>query len=226
MGYNIFKVPALGRASVAVVLVCALSLTGCAKSLTRWVVNLRTSQGDAALQKPSLPEAQKEFELALALDPKNAHARAGLAKTLYLTARADFTNSKLDEASLAIAEALRYAPSDAATLALASEIDQAKIRREIVMANYPTYGSITSALKPVFKEIVASNTEVERQVKLFSSDFDTSHLTRAIIESYNLEDEAHRTAQRLISYRTLVTSGQSKAVAPSAAQAPALLPIP
>ncbi|MBV8595609.1 MAG: hypothetical protein JOZ50_05090 [Candidatus Eremiobacteraeota bacterium] len=211
---------------IAVILICTLPLGGCAKSITHWMVNLRTSQGDAALLKPSLPEAKKEFELALALDPKNPHARAGLAKTLTLLAHADFTNSKLDEASAEIAEALKSAPNDAAALALAGEIEQAKIRREIVVANYPLYGSISSALKPVFKEIVASNVEVEKQVKLFSNDFDTSHLTRAIVESYDLEDEAHRMAQRLIAYRGLVQSGETKAVAPAAAQAPALLPIP
>jgi tetratricopeptide (TPR) repeat protein len=226
MDYNIRSGATFRRTVVVVMLICALSLTGCAGPITRWMVNLRTSQGDAALQKPSLPEAKKEFELALALDPKNPHARAGLAKTLYLTARADFANSRLDEASAEIAEALKYAPSDAATLALAGEIDQAKIRREIVVANYPLYGSISSALKPVFKDIVASNNEVEKQVKLFSNDFDTAHLTRAIVDSYDLEDEAHRMAQRLISYRALVSSGQSKAVAPASAQAPALLPIP
>jgi tetratricopeptide (TPR) repeat protein len=207
-------------------LVCALSLAGCARPITRWMVNLRTSQGDTALLKPSLPEAKKEFELALALDPKNLHARAGLAKTLYLTARADFTNSKLDEAAAEITEALKYAPNDAEALALAGEIDQAKIRREIVISNYPLYGSISSALKPVFKDIVASNNEVEKQVKLFSNDFDTAHLTRAIVDAYDLEDEAHRMTQRLIGYRALVTSGQTKTVAPAAAQAPALLPIP
>ncbi len=220
MGYII-------RKSLLVLALCsALSLTGCAQSITRWIVNLRTSQGDQALVRPNLAEAQKEFELALALDPKNPHARAGLAKTLYLTAKDDFGNSKLDEASAEITEALKYAPSDAATLALASEIDQAKIRREIVIANYPLYGSISSALKPVFKEIVASNTEIEKQVKAFSSDFDTAHLTRAIIESYDLEDEAHRMGLRLITYRGLVQSGQTKATTPTAAQAPALLPIP
>ncbi len=206
--------------------VCALALGGCAQSITHWMVNLRTSQGDAALAKPSLPEAKKEFQLALALDPKNAHARAGLAKTLYLTAKADFVSSKLDEAASDIAEALKYAPSDAATLALANDIDQAKIRREIVVANYPLYGSINAALKPVFKEIAAGNHEIETEVKAFSSDFDTAHLSKAIVESYDLEDVAHRMGLRLITYRGLVQSGQEKAKAPPESEAPSLLPIP
>jgi tetratricopeptide (TPR) repeat protein len=220
MGFNMRKaVPALALAAV-------LGLTGCAQSITRWVVNLRTSQGDAALLKPNLAEAKKEFQLALALDPHNQHARAGLAKALYLTAKADFGNSKLDEAAAEIDEAIKYAPSDAATLALASDIDQARIRREIVVANYPLYGSISSALAPVFKEIAVSNLEIEKQVKAFSGDFDTAHLTRATAEAYDLEDEAHRMGLRLITYRGLVQSGQIKAVTPATAQAPAPLPIP
>jgi len=214
------------KAALALLLISSLSLTGCAKSLTQWIVNLRNSQGDAALERPSLPEAQKEFELALQMEPKNAHARVGLAKTLYLTAKADFVNSKLDEAALEIAEALKYAPSDAATLALAGEIDQARIRREIVVGNYPLYGSISSALKPAFKNVEEGNKEIELQVKRFSSDFDTSHLSRAIAQSYDLEEEAHRIATRLIAYRGLVQSGQSKAVTTAAGQPPALLPIP
>ncbi len=215
-------------ALVLVALAYALTVAGCAQSITRSIVNLRTSQGDAALAKeqPALAEAEKEYKLALALEPRNAHARAGLAKALYLTAKADFTNSKLDEAAAEISEALSYAPNDAAALALAGEIDQAKIRREIVIANYPLYGSVNAALKPVFKQITASNKEIERQITAFSSDFDTSHLTKAITEAYDLEDEAHRTAQHLITYRGLVQTGQSKARAPAASAAPALLPIP
>lgn len=206
----------------------ALTGTGCAQGLTHWMVNLRTSQGDTALARehPNFVEAEKEYKLALALDPKNTHARAGLAKALYLTAKEDFANSKLDEAATDIAEALKYAPNDAATLALASDIEKAKIRREIVVANYPLYGSINAALKPVFKQIGISDAAIEKQVKAFSSDFDTAHLTRAIVETYDLEDEAHRMGLRLITYRSLVQSGQKTAVPASQGEAPSLLPIP
>jgi tetratricopeptide (TPR) repeat protein len=205
----------------------AISLGGCAQSVTQWMVNLRTAQGDAALARPSLLEAQKEYSLALALDPKNMHARAGLAKVLYLTAKADFAGSKLDVAATEIAQSLKYTPNDAAALALSNEIDQAKIRREIVISNYPLYGSINSALRPTFRQINAANAEIAKQVKAFSSDFDTAHLTKAITESYDLEEEVHRMATRLIVYRGVVTSGQTKVIkAPNETGAPSLLPIP
>ena len=214
------------RLAPACAIACALALSGCAQSITRWMVDLRTSQGDAAIANPNgIAEAKKEYQLALALDPKSAHARAGFAKALYLTAKADFATSKLDEAASDIAEALKYAPNDAATLALANDIEQAKIRREIVVANYPLYGSINAALKPAFKQITESNKVIGAQVKAFSNDFDTTHLTKAITETYDLEDEVHRMGLRLISYRASVQSGQ-KPRAPAASEAPSLLPIP
>lgn len=221
MACNIAK-----RLAVLAAAVCATMSSGCASGVTHWMVDLRNSQGDSALARPSLPEAEKEYRLALALDAHNAHARAGLAKVLYLRAKADFAESMLDVAADEIAQSLRYAPDDAAALALANEIDQAKIRREIVISNYPLYGSITTALSPAFKQVAASSKEISKQVKAFSSDFDTAHLTKAIVESYDLEDEVHRMSLRLITYRGYVTSGQAKAAAASQPSAPSLLPIP
>lgn len=216
----------LKRLLAAGALLCALCTAGCAAGVTHWMVSLRNAQGDSALARPALPEAEKEYRLALALDPRNAHARAGLAQVLYLRARADFTESMLDVAADEIAQSLRYGPDNAAALALSNEIDQAKIRREIVISNYPLYGSINAALGPTFKQIAASSTEIQKQVKTFSSDFDTAHLTRAIIESYALADEVHRMASRLVIYRGYVTSGEAKAITSTGASAPSLLPVP
>lgn len=216
----------LKRLAAACMIGCALALGGCAQSITHWMVGLRNSQGDEALARPNLIDAEKEYSLALALDPKNSHARAGLATVLYLRAKEDFTNSKLDTAEAEVKGALNYAPSDAATLALANEIEQAKIRREIVIANYPLYGSISTSLLPVFRHLAATNKEVEKQVHRFASDYDTAHLTRAIIESYDLEQEAHRMGLRLIAYRSLVQASGEKAKTPIESEAPSLLPIP
>ncbi|HXW51046.1 MAG TPA: hypothetical protein VEJ41_03555 [Candidatus Acidoferrales bacterium] len=204
----------------------ALASSGCAGPITQWMINVRNAQGDAALARPSLPEAEKEYRLALALDKKNTHARAGLAKVLYLRAKVDFADSMLDEAADEIAQSLRYAPDDAAALALSNEISQAKIRREIVISNYPLYGSIDAAVAPAFKSMTESGKVIQKEVKAFSSDFDTAHLTKAIVTSYDLEDEVHRLGLRLITYRGYVTSGQTKAAAASESTAPSLLPIP
>ena len=214
------------RFGAAAVAALALLSAGCAGSVTQWMVELRSSQGDTALENNSLVEAEKEYELALKLDPHNAHARAGLAKVLFLQARADFINLKLDQARVDIAGALKYAPDNDETKVLAAQIDQAKIRREIVLANYPLYESVGAGLSESLRTLTASQLEIGRQLKSFRSDFDTAHLTRAIVASYDLEEEAHRVASRIVSYRSLVVSGSSKAKAPAKSETPNLLPVP
>jgi len=77
-----------------------------------------------------------------------------------------------------------------------------------------------------FKQIATSDKAIEAQVKAFSSDFDTAHLKKAIVETYDLEDEAHRMGQRLVTYRSLVQSGQQKSTPAAQGETPSLLPIP
>ena len=213
--------------AIASVAVVVAALTGCAGgNVARWMVDLRSSQGDAALKNGNVAEALGEYDLALRLDPKNAHARAGLAKALTLRAQAEFVDSKLEEAATDIAKAHYYAPSDSVTQALAGQIEQATIRREVVVANYPLYGSMATSIDDSLKTVVSTNAQIAKELKLFRADYDTNHLTKAIVESYDLEDEAHRVTLRLVSYRALVQSGAVNRQAAAAADAPNLLPIP
>jgi tetratricopeptide (TPR) repeat protein len=213
-------------AAAAAAVVLSVALSGCAGTVTRWMVDLRTSQGDSALARSSLVEAQKEYELALRLDPHDARARASLARVLLLQAHADFDASALDQAETEISEARKYAPADAAAQALASQIEQAKIRREIVLSNYPLYESVGTSLGDSLKTLTASQKEIAKQLKGFAADFDTGHLTKAITAAYDVEDEAHRVTLRLISYRGLVSSGAAASRAPAESETPSLLPIP
>lgn len=204
----------------------ASTLAGCAGSITQWLVNLRTSQGDSALAQSSLLEAEKEYGLALKLDPHDTQARSGLARVLLLQARQNFANSRLDLAGDAINLALKYAPDDVPTQALAAQIGQAKIRREIVLANYPLYASVGTSLNDSMRSLTATQRDVAKQLKAFDNDFDTTHLTRAIEEAYDLEDGAHRLTSRIVGYRDLVSSGAPKSGAPSQSEVPNLLPVP
>jgi tetratricopeptide (TPR) repeat protein len=204
----------------------SVALAGCAGTVTRWMVDLRTSQGDSALAQSSLVEAEKEYDLALRLDPHDARARTSLARVLFLQARADFNASALDQAGSEISEARKYAPADAAAQALASQIEQAKIRREIVLSNYPLYESMGSSMTDSLKTLTATQKEIAKQLKAFNADFDTGHLTKAIVAAYDVEDEAHRLTVRLVSYRGLVASGASASRAPAESETPNLLPIP
>jgi tetratricopeptide (TPR) repeat protein len=214
-------------AACALTALVAAGMAGCGGgSVARWMVDLRSSQGDTALKAGNVAEALGEYDLALRLDPKNAHARAGLAKALTLRAQAEFTDSKLEEAATDIAKAHYYAPSDAVTQALAGQIEQALIRREVVVANYPLYGSMATSIADSLKTIVSTNAQIEKELKAFRADYDTNHLTKAIVESYDLEDEGHRVTLRITSYRALVQSGAVNRQAAAAADAPSLLPIP
>jgi len=204
----------------------AFMLCGCAAPLSRRIVSLRNAQGDAAMANHDLSEARKEYALALALSPANAHARQGLAHVMFLNAGADFINAKLDQAQSEVAAALKYAPNDAATQALKGQIDQAKIRREIVIANYPLYASVGASLGESLKAVDATKKDVEKQLRSFDYDYDTAHLQKAIVESYDLQQDMHRIMLRLVAYRNLVTSGASKSRAPIQTQTPNLLPIP
>jgi tetratricopeptide (TPR) repeat protein len=213
-------------AAAAAVAAASIGLGGCAGAVTQWMVSLRTSQGDSALAQSSYVEAEKEYDLALKLDPHDAAARSGLARVLFLQAHADFVESKLDEADAEIGEARKYAPSDVSMQALSTQIEQAKIRREIVLANYPLYESVGTSLTDSLKALTATQKEIAKQLKAFNSDFDTDHLTDAIVESYDLEDGAHRVTSRLVSYRSLVSSGAPKPSAPAESEIPNLLPVP
>lgn len=213
-------------AAIALALTLFVSMAGCAGSITSWLVNLRNSQGDSALVNKNLAEAEKEYQLALALAPKDKHARAGLATVLYQKALANYTESKLDYAEAEVHDALRYAPDDANAQALASDIEQAKIRRDIVIANYPAYESVGASISASLKTITTSNKDIQKQVAAFGYDYDPARLTRAIADAYALQDEIARITQRLISYRALVQAGVPRAQAPTTSEAPNLLPIP
>lgn len=214
----------IGRVAIAAAI--CLILTGCAGAMTSWLVNLRNSQGDSALANGKLVEAQKEYQLALALAPTDKHARAGLAQVLFQKASANFLAAKLDFAETEVRDALKYAPDDANAQALASEIEQAKIRRDIVIANYPAYASVGASIAASLKSVAATNKDIAKQVTAFGYDYDPTHLSKAIAEAYALQDELTRITQRLISYRTLVQAGVPKTQGLITTETPNLLPIP
>ncbi len=105
-------------------------------------------RGREMLQQGYLPEAEKQLREAIALDPTNAAAHAGLGRALesrqdyagaraearaslrlapsaeayLLLARLDLRDNKVEEAARSVEQALALAPGDAAALALEREI--------------------------------------------------------------------------------------------------------
>jgi tetratricopeptide (TPR) repeat protein len=205
----------------------ALMLCGCSGIFEDQIVALRNSQADAALQSQNVAEAEKEYGLALALAPNDEHARTGLAQSLYLHAKANLAAGDIDEAYIEVQKALKYAPKDAAVLDLASAVDDAKIRRDIVVSNFPSFKSSSDAISALLKANGQANKDIQLQLHDFHIDFDTAHLAKAIAQSYDLEEEQHRVTQRLIAYKGQVESGApGQARAQPQVETPGLLPIP
>jgi|SRR5271166_2341504 len=204
-----------------------LTLCGCTGVFRNQLVDLRNAQADAALQNQNVAEAEKEYALALHLAPNDEHARAGLARSLYLHAKASLAAGDIDEAYLEVQKALTYAPKDAAVLDLASAIDQAKIRRDIVVSNFPSFKTSSDAISALLKTNAQANKDIQLQLHDFHIDFDTAHLNKAIAQSYDLEDQQHRATQRLIAYKGQIESGATgQPRAQTQVEMPGLLPIP
>ena len=116
-----------------------LATTGCASSIASWIVKERNHQGDVALVHGNYPDASVAYQLALKIDPANKHARDGLITVQIRLAQTFFAASKFDDAIDALAVASRYSPSDERVQSLRGEIEQAEIKRDIVVSNYPSY---------------------------------------------------------------------------------------
>lgn len=205
----------------------AMALCGCSAAFKDRIVDLRNAQADAALQNDNVVEAEKEYSLALALAPNNEHARTGIAKVAYLHAKSDMAAGDIDGALIEVQKALKYAPKDAASLDLASAIDQAKIRRDVVVANFPLYKASTDAIRELLKANTLTNKNIQLQLHLFNTDYDIAHLRKAIALSTELEYEDHRVTQRLSALRAQMEAGSpGGAPAQSAEPVPGLLPVP
>jgi tetratricopeptide (TPR) repeat protein len=100
------------RLGLAVLASLLLATTGCAAQISSWIVQTRNHQGDVALDHQNSADASIAYQLALRVQPTNAHARAGLVAVQARIAQTLFTASRFDDAVKALDVANRYAPSD------------------------------------------------------------------------------------------------------------------
>ena len=185
----------------------AACLAGCAGSIERWIVNTRVHQGDVALERGDARDALLAYQLALKVDPRDDRARAGfvtaaagLAQTLY--AKGDF-----EDAIATLREGLAIDPQSVRLAALGTTIDQAKLKREIVISNYPSYRDAGGQLQRAYAQLDAENKLLLKSLRRFGYTFDSDDLTDAIKRSYELQLDLAKNTNRLIVYRQLVTSG-------------------
>ncbi len=202
-----------------------LVFSGCAGSVEHWIVNTRVHQGDVALDRGSLHEAETAYRLALRVNLHDARARAGFSTAAADIAETDYRKGDFDDALSTLNEAQRFDPLSVRLQALRSRIDDARLKREIVISNYPTYEAAGLQMQESY---AALNTKsILKDLKNFGYTYDTQELTKAIQSSYELELDVAKNTNRLIAYRQLVESGVP-AAAQSTTSAPegSLLPVP
>jgi tetratricopeptide (TPR) repeat protein len=214
--------------SLLCLLVAAVALQGCAGTVERWIVNTRVNQGDVALQRGSLHEAEIAYQLALRVSPHDARARAGFARVSADIAEVDFRKGDFDDATATINEAQKYDPQNVRLQALRSQLEDARLKREIVIANYPTYEGAGLQIQTAYGALNEQNKAILASLKRFNYTYDTQDLTKAIQDSYELQLEVAKNTNRLIAYRQLVESGVPGTEQGTQATTPtgSLLPLP
>jgi hypothetical protein len=192
----------------AVAALCAaLVLGGCAGSIERWIVNTRVHQGDVALLQGSVRDAATSYRLGAARRPERRSRAGRIRQAAAELARLEFSKGDFDDALATVDGGLAVDPQSAPLAALKATIDQAKLKREIVVSNYPTYRATGLEIARAYQQLDATNALLRRDLRRFAYTFDTDDLTSAIKRSYELELEVAKDTNRLIVYRQLVSSG-------------------
>lgn len=208
-------------------LALAAGLAGCAGSIQQWIVNTRVHQGEIALERGDVRDAALAYRLALRVDPKDPRAQAGYVRAAAGFAQAQYAKGDFAGALATVREGLVVDPESVRLATLKRTLDAARLEREIVASNYPSYREAAVALARSYAQLETTNKRLQRSLRLFSVTFDDGDLVDAIKRSYELQLDVAKNANRLIQYRQLVTSGvpasASEGAAPSTTS---LLPLP
>jgi tetratricopeptide (TPR) repeat protein len=211
-------------------LVCAALLagmTGCATDITRWIAQTRNHQGDVALAHGNDLDAAEAYELALKVAPHDEHARAGFVSVQLRLAEKLFADGKFEGAIDALALAAKYSPDDERLVALRSQIEQAQIKRDIVVSNFPSYKETTSGIRRSYAAVKRNAEDIGTSIARFEYTYDTAELTKAIRQSSELRAEIERDTTRLVNLRQLAESGAPESSSEETLAPPAsLLPLP
>ena len=80
-------------------------------------------------------------------------------------------------------EALTFDPQSVRLAAIKSQVDEAKLKREIVISNYPTYREAGVQIQRPTSGSTANKT-ILKNLQRFGNTFDANELTAAIKRSY------------------------------------------
>lgn len=184
-----------------------VSLCACAGPIEHWIVDVRVRQGEAALRRGNLHDAELAYSLALRVDPTDQAARDGFVEAASALAQAQYVKGDFDDALLTIAAAMPYNPTSVRLQGLRATVEQAKLKREIVISNYPTYEDTAAQITRSYEQLDIANELILKKLRRFKYTYDTQDLVHAIKQSYQLRLELTKDINRLISYRQLVESG-------------------
>lgn len=208
------------------VVLLALGTAGCASTISHWIVDTRNHQGDVALEHLNDADASIAYQLALRVDPTNAHAKVGLVTAQTRLASALFATSHFDEAVAALQIAAKYAPNDARVQSLQGQIEQAEIKRDIVVSNYPAYQDVGASIRQQVAGFASTTKQISLTLQRFDYTYDSNELTEALRECYQLDDDVRRVTARLIRYRQLVDAGAPESDTTDVEPPASLLPLP
>jgi tetratricopeptide (TPR) repeat protein len=207
--------------------VLLLGSTGCASSIQQWIVSARVHQGALALERGNVRDAELAYRLALRVDPKDPRAQAGYVHAAAGLAQIQYSKGDFDSALATIHDGLAVDPQSVRLAALQRTIEEARLKREIVITNYPTYRETRLQLQRAYEQLNTTNKLLLASLKRFGYTFDASDLTTAIKRSYELQLDIVKNGNHLILYRQLVTSGVPTAGSTSTTPSTtSLLPLP
>lgn len=202
-------------------------LGGCAGPIAAFIVATRNHQGDLSLEHQNFTDAALAYRLALRVSPEDAHARAGLAAVQLQIAAEDYTRSKFDDALAALAVAAKYDPDSVRLAELRTEIEQARVKRQIVLSNYPTYSETVLELRKNYAQLSKQSNAIVATLQRFDYSYDSNEIQKAIRQSSVLNAEVAHLTNRLVNYRQLVESGSPERSGQTPlAPAASLLPLP
>lgn len=205
----------------------AASLCGCASSIERWIVDVRVHQGDVAMESGNVRDAELAYQLALHVAPNDARARAGFVLASAGLAQSLYAKGEFDDALATINQGLAIDPESLRLVGMKATIEQAKLKREIAISNYPSYHDAGLQLQRAYQQLDSENKLLLKSLTRFGYTFDADDLTDAIKRSYELQLDVAKNTNRLIVYRQLVTSGvPAETEGTATSNAPSLLPLP
>ncbi|HEY1427973.1 MAG TPA: tetratricopeptide repeat protein [Candidatus Tumulicola sp.] len=204
-----------------------LALSGCAGSIQHWIVSVRVHQGAQALAVGNVHDAELSYRLALRVDPQDPRARAGYVRAAAAFAQSEYARGNFDDALATINDGLRYDPQSVRLAALKRTLEEARLQRDIVVSNYPSFRETGAQLQRAYAQLDTTNKLLLRSLKRFQYTFDVDDLSNAIKRSYEMQLDLVKNGNHLILYRQLVTSGARPAAGEASETTGAsLLPLP